>query len=210
VLNKIRSGLRFVHKKLLRDTLGVTQHQNIVNNVAPLLDADAATAVDIGCGDGIFSSLLAKARPGLKILGVEIRARPGCRIECITYDGVTLPFPDKSYDYALLINMLHHCDDPSRVLDEAKRVARRGVIIKDHYANNRFDFCNLVLMEWIGNAFTGINQPYGFVSEPGWKDVFQKHGLVVEKLVTRFVSYNRFLDIFFGRNLHFIARVKQA
>lgn len=49
-------------------------------------------------------------------------------------DGMaeTLPFPDRSIDQVLLLNMLDHLADWRRVVDEAVRVAKGSVIIHVH------------------------------------------------------------------------------
>ncbi len=195
-----------LHTKLLRNTLGVTQRNNIIRYMSPLFDDAPATVLDIGCGNGSFSHHLMEAKPNLKITGVETVQRPDCIIPNQKYDGTTLPFADKSVDYVILINVLHHVDDQPRVLEEAKRVSRHGIIIKDHYAHNAFDFWNLKLMEMVGNLFWNINQPFAFLSPRQWEELFARTGLRQEKLLTRFRSYNWFMDIFMGRNLHFIAK----
>lgn len=43
-------------------------------------------------------------------------------------DAAKLPFADRSFDTAIIGDMLEHCDDPSAVLREACRVADRIVI----------------------------------------------------------------------------------
>lgn len=196
-----------LHTKLLRNTLGVTQRNNIIRYISPLLGDAPASVLDIGCGNGSFSHHLMQAKPNLSITGVETVVRPDCAIPHQPYDGHTLPFADKSFDYVILINVLHHVDDLARVLTEARRVARLGIIIKDHYANNRFDFFTLTMMERVGNLFWGISQPFHFLSEQGWEQLFSQTGLKQQQLLTRFQSYNWFMDIFMGRNLHFIAKV---
>jgi ubiquinone/menaquinone biosynthesis C-methylase UbiE len=196
-----------VHKRLLRDTLGRTQRVNLVRVISSSLPDRSAQVLDIGCGNGLFSHDLMAVKPNLNIVGVETKAHPDCHIKNRVYDGENLPFPDKSFDYALLINVLHHTDDPAKVLSEASRVARHGIVIKDHYANSRLDFYTLVAMERIGNAFIDISQPYNFFSERQWDALFQKVGLRTESIRKRFVSYNAILDFLFGRNLHFIAKV---
>jgi ubiquinone/menaquinone biosynthesis C-methylase UbiE len=201
------SILKALHKRLLRDTLGRTQRENLARLISSLLPDREAAVLDIGCGNGLFSRDLMTMKPNLHIIGVETVTREDSYIRQSAYDGNILPFADKSFDYAMLINVLHHTDDPARVLREASRVAREGVIVKDHYANTRFDFYNLVAMEMVGNTFSGISQPYHFLSEKEWGGLFGQLHMKSEKLLTRFVSYNRFFDIFLGRNLHFIARL---
>ena len=195
-----------IHKKLLRDTLGRVQRENLVRVIGGFLP-ESARILDIGCGNGSFAHDLMKAKPRLNIVGVETRPHPNCLIQQCVYDGENLPFAEGHFDYVLLINVLHHTNDPALVLAEAARVARHGVVIKDHYANTRFDFYTLVAMERIGNAFMNISQPYNFFSEKQWNAVFDRVGLRTESVRKRFVSYNAIIDLIFGRNLHFIAKV---
>jgi SAM-dependent methyltransferase len=196
-----------VHKRLLRDTLGRTQRANLVRLITAFLPDQSACILDIGCGNGLFSHDLMVAKPCLNIMGVETKAHPDCLIKQCVYDGKRLPFPDKRFDYVLLVNVLHHANEPATVLSEAARVARHGIVIKDHYANSRLDFYTLVAMERIGNAFSDISQPYNFFSEKQWDALFARVGLKTESIRNRFVCYNAIVDFLFGRNLHFIAKV---
>jgi ubiquinone/menaquinone biosynthesis C-methylase UbiE len=41
-------------------------------------------------------------------------------------DATQLPFPDKSYDLVILADILEHCENPTRVADEACRVVSLG------------------------------------------------------------------------------------
>jgi len=198
---------RELHRRLLRETLGSTQRLNIVRQISALLPDHRATVLDVGCGNGLFAHDLMRIKPRLSILGAETKPQAMCRIQQCGYDGKTLPFRDKQFDYVLLINVLHHADDPAMVLSEAARVALHGVVIKDHYANSRLDFYTLVAMEKIGNAFVDISQPYNFLSENQWSTLFERVGLRIQDLRKRFVCYNTIVDLVFGRNLHFVARV---
>lgn len=196
-----------LHKRLLRDTVGRTQRTNLVRAISTFLPDQRARVLDIGCGNGLFAHDLMNAKPCLSIVGVETKPQTNCLIKQCVYDGKILPFQDKHFDYVLLINVLHHSDDPASVLSEAARVATQGIIIKDHYANTRLDFYTLVAMERIGNAFIDISQPYNFLSEKQWDHLFSRVGLRTESIRKRFVSYNALLDLVFGRDLHFIAKL---
>jgi len=46
----------------------------------------------------------------------------------VVADGLSLPFKDKSFDYAITSHILEHVDDPHRFIGELMRVARAGYI----------------------------------------------------------------------------------
>ena len=67
----------------------------------------------------------------------------------VIYDGVAMPFDKASFDVVLLITMLHHTPTPERVLMEAKRVARRIIVIEEIYAQT----CDKYLTYFIDSVF---------------------------------------------------------
>jgi len=92
-----------------------------------------ASLLEIGAGEGALLARLAelgfaRALHAAEISesGVrEIRAR-GIQglVECRRFDGETLPWPDASFDLAVLSHVLEHAEHPRRLLAEAARVAR--------------------------------------------------------------------------------------
>ena len=74
-------------------------------------------------------------RHDLKFSDVDILMRPNVAIPTKIYDGINLSYLDREFDYAMIIDVLHHTDDPAAVLSECLRVAKRGVVIKDHILN---------------------------------------------------------------------------
>src|SRR5579872_1869625 len=101
------SLLQTLHKKLLRDTLGRTQRENLARLIGKLLPDKNTTVLDIGCGNGFFSHDLMTIKPNLRIIGIETVTRNESYIQQCAYDGSTVPFADKSFDYTMLINVLH-------------------------------------------------------------------------------------------------------
>jgi SAM-dependent methyltransferase len=163
------------------------------------------TVLDIGCGDGQLASALMKLRPDLKIEGVDVVARPKTLLPVAQYDGTRLPFADKSFDYVTIVDVLHHTDDPTIVLSEASRVAREGVVIKDHLREGWLAQATLAFMDWCGNIGDGVPLPYNFLSRSEWQGAFFKSKL-------QSVTTTEKLDIYlppgrwlFDRNLHFVS-----
>ena len=163
------------------------------------------SVLDIGCGDGQLALALMKLRPDLKIEGVDVVARPKTLIPVAQYDGMKLPFADKSFDYVTIVDVLHHTDDPSVVLSEASRVARNGVVIKDHLREGWLAQATLAFMDWCGNIGDGVPLPYNFLSRSEWQGAFFKSKL-------QSIETNEKLDIYlpparwvFDRQLHFVS-----
>ena len=163
------------------------------------------TVLDIGCGDGQLARALMKLRPDLKIEGVDVVARPKTLMPVAQYDGVTLPFADKSFDYVTIVDVLHHTVDPSVVLAEASRVARQGVVVKDHLREGVLAQATLAFMDWCGNIGDGVPLPYNFLSRSEWQGAFFKARLQLVHSVERLGIYLPPATWFFDRNLHFVS-----
>ncbi len=163
------------------------------------------TVLDIGCGDGQLARALMKVRPDLKIEGVDVVARPKTLMPIAQYDGITLPFADKSFDYVTIVDVLHHTDDPTVVLAEASRVARNGVVIKDHLREGPLAQATLAFMDWCGNIGDGVPLPYNFLSRSEWQAAFFKARLQLVNSVERLGIYLPPATWFFDRNLHFVS-----
>lgn len=89
--------------------------------------------LDIGCGTGHWTRWLDNAGPA--VYGVDLsRAmlreaqRMGTR-RCLQADAQALPFPDKTFDLAMMVTTLEFVANPLRALEEAMRVSRKGVIL---------------------------------------------------------------------------------
>ena len=197
------------YKEFMNKTFRAPQRKYLIAAFKEFFPPENATVLDIGAGNGEFTRILQNAMPQLTFTGVEVMERGEPQIPITIYDGNKIPFEDKSFDYAILINMLHHTPDPKAVMIDALRVSRKGIIIKDHYANNWFDYATLKGMEYANpNAKTLLERPLRFLSRKEWEEKFRELG--VERLAynDKFTSYGKFWDIFFGRKMHFIGKYK--
>jgi SAM-dependent methyltransferase len=169
-----------------------------------------ASVLDIGCGDGTIASLIAQLRPDISIQGVEFMVRPGCKIECHSFDGLALPFTNSSFDVCLFVDVLHHTEDPSVLMREAVRVSRSLVLIKDHLDENAVDNLTLRLMDWVGNRPHGVVLTYNYQNRKQWTELFLKLGLSEASWTTQIPLYAWPLRLLAGRELHFVSVLKKA
>jgi SAM-dependent methyltransferase len=175
--------------------------------LTPLIPVGAHSVLDIGCGDGTIASLIAERRPELAVEGVEVIPRPSCRVPCRAFDGAKLPFPDRSFDVCLFVDVLHHTTDVTQLLREAARVSRTCVVLKDHLAESSFDHATLRAMDWVGNRPHGVTLTYNYQSRSQWHEHFTACGLQSAELSTNLPLYPFPFSLLFGRKLHFVAQL---
>lgn len=172
--------------------------------LAPLLPS--GRILDVGTGDGSVARSIADRRPDLEIEGVDVLIRPETHVPVHEFDGRTLPFPDASYEATLLVDVLHHADDPEALLHESARVARTCVVVKDHAAEGPLAEATLRWMDRVGNARYGVALPYRYLRRAEWSAAFAGLGGRVTP-AEPFRLYARPLTWIFDRSLHFAARL---
>ena len=91
--------------------------------------------VDIGCGNGAFSELIVNRCAPAEVQGVDpsegqlafARTRPAARLAKFQHgDAMTLPFPDASFDIAVMALVIFFVPDPQKGLAEMARVVQSG------------------------------------------------------------------------------------
>jgi len=162
----------------------------------------AGTILDVGCGSGELAQSIMKARPDLKVAGLEVQVRPQTLIPVETYDGQHLPYKDKSFDVVMFIDVLHHTDCVSQLLGEAKRVARQLVVIKDHLCEGAWDESILKFMDRVGNDRFEVPSPGNYWSRERWLRCFQELTLKPQLFKESLKLYPFPLDFIFGGKLH--------
>src|SRR5688500_13639869 len=80
-------------------------------------------ALDFGAGDGWFAAELIKSGRLARVDAVDVQARIRSFHDIRSYDGVTLPFPDRTFDLVYAVDVIHHCPDPVAALKECLRCA---------------------------------------------------------------------------------------
>jgi len=178
----------------------------LASHIVRLLPKEA-TLLDVGCGDGLLSSRIAAARPDTRIAGLEVKPRAGARIAVEPFDGRELPREDRSVDVVLFADVLHHCEDPLALLREARRVARKALVIKDHCADGFLAVPTLRFMDAVSNRRHAISAPVEYWPRRRWFEVFEQLGLCLEIWLPRLGMFPWPAGTIFGRGLHFIARL---
>lgn len=91
--------------------------------------------LEIGCGTGLFLEILYAM--GFDVTGLDAspdmveaaRKRLGKRAEIQVGDGELTPFSDNEFDYVFIWSALEFTKDPEAMLEEAARVAEKGLLI---------------------------------------------------------------------------------
>ena len=179
----------------------------LTRHVAELMPRNA-TVLDVGSGDGLLARRVMEARPDLTIRGVDVLPRPRAHIAIELFDGVRLPFSAGSFDVTLMVDVLHHASQQDTLLREMSRVARRRVVIKDHFAAGFLAHTTLRFMDWVGNARHGVVLPYAYWSPDQWDRGFANAGLRVVERRERLGLYPWPASALFERRLHFIAALE--
>ena len=162
------------------------------------------SVLDVGCGDGSVASHLSKSKMNLKITGIDPLVRKDTAIPVAKFDGAAIPFASDAFDFCLFVDVLHHAADPFSLLKESVRVARRGVIIKDHIVQGILARQTLKFMDDTHNRRYGVSLPYNYWTPVEWEMAFRKLGLKASKYDSRLKLYPSWADWIFGRKLHFL------
>lgn len=164
--------------------------------------------LDVGSGSGELAHNLEVNHPNLKMSGVDVLVRENTSIEVIKFDGERLPFADKSYDFVMLIDVLHHTQEPLALLQECVRVSRQFILIKDHICDSWWDRVRLSFMDWVGNRAYDVHLPYNYLSENQWRKLYEQTGLVCERKMNKLGLYAQPFSLIFDSYLHVLAKLK--
>ena len=149
----------------------------VISRIFPFLK-DSKKILDIGSGTGDVAFLL--GNHGKDVTPVDVGDFHGSRlVKTIIYDGRKLPFPNNSFDTAMLLMVMHHTPNPEIVFDEASRVAKELVIIETSYTtptNRWFTIVSDALGNLRLDAFWS-----SYKSDSEWKELFTKKKFEIVK-----------------------------
>jgi SAM-dependent methyltransferase len=151
--------------------------------IAPFLEP-GDTLLDIGAGTGFMARWLSRrtgVTPTLTDL-VRYRNRDPCLPFLQQSDAFHVPVGDSSFDVVLLMFVFHHMEDyadQERLLDEAKRISSRRIVIAEDTPTSSIDRAFNVAWDWVLNIRHGVPTPFTFRSADGWVEVFKREDLSI-------------------------------
>jgi SAM-dependent methyltransferase len=140
-----------------------------------------AKVLDIGAGSGYLAKLIALERKA-QVTCVDVIDQNRTDLSTIIFDGVNLPFADRTFDVVLLSYVLHHAgQNQEKLLAEAKRVCRGKIIIYEDEvllgAKEVWSLAHGQVYNWLYETKT----PCRHHSVREWLKIFEKNGLKVEE-----------------------------
>lgn len=118
-----------------RGAFALGREQRLLSDIISPWQRRSRNLLEIGCGAGHFLDMFYEG--GFDVTGIDkseamlekARDRMGCRVTLRTGDAAHLPFDDGDFDYVAIVTALECFEDPKAALEEAFRVASRGVVI---------------------------------------------------------------------------------
>jgi len=198
----VSGAVGVLHEKLVFSRRARTLAGHLAGLIPP-----RARVLDVGCGDGTIDYLIACQLPGVSIEGIDVLLRPEVKVPVRQFDGAQIPYGDASFDVVMFVDVLHHTDDPIRLLEEGKRVGKT-IVIKDHFRQGFAAGPTLRFMDWVGNARHDVALPYNYWSSGQWASAFKMVGLRVVEMTSSLGLYPAPASWIFERNLHFVGRLE--
>jgi ubiquinone/menaquinone biosynthesis C-methylase UbiE len=91
---------------------------------------DKGRLLDVGCGWGMTTAIIAASRPSLSVTGLDISEMKSWDplkkygVTYQSYDARTFPFEDSTFDYCLAFGVIEHTEDDVKFIREINRVLK--------------------------------------------------------------------------------------
>jgi SAM-dependent methyltransferase len=148
---------------------------------------ERAVVLDVGAGSCLLARALRELRQA-RVTCADIEDRYATDLPVVLFDGVHLPFPDRSFDTVLLSYVLHHAARPQELLRDCARVCRgRVLVVEDlplfgrrffEWGHHRYYNCLVRRPDGIDHGEVRLR----YIKE--WRALFAEAGLRVEEQVT--------------------------
>lgn len=153
--------------------------------------------LDIGSGPGSVTETL--RQKNFIVTPIDIKDHSfSSDLAPQVFNGKEIPFGNNSFDVALLLTVLHHVQDQETLILEAKRVAKKVIIIEDVYDNffqKHFTFFTDSLINW---EFS--DHPHNNKTDQEWRDLFSDIGFNFDN-----IQFRKIL-IFFKQTIYLLSK----
>ncbi len=136
----------------------------------------AGSVLDVGSGRGYIAKEISKDGKNVQCLDVKDHNLTDLPLKI--YDGKKIPFKANSFDTVLVCYVLHHADDPIRLLKECIRVSGKRIIIFEDNADSLLT----KPLDILFNRLHGVDTPLNFRNIGQWLKEFKKLNLKIIKI----------------------------
>jgi len=163
----------------LRDFLLRVAGRRKAAQVDPFIGA--GRILDLGAAEGHVARNL--DRPDRRLFLMDVGNWFVAPLPGVVYDGATLPLGDRSVDTVLLSLVLHHTEDPDRIITEALRVCSTRLVVTESTYRWEWERRLLEMLDRFANRTRGMDsgkgsrpQPIAFRKVEEWEAAFARAG----------------------------------
>ncbi|RJR27900.1 class I SAM-dependent methyltransferase [candidate division WWE3 bacterium] len=150
--------------------------KTIVGRISEYLP-EKSRILDIGAGACGVAELLIDKGHGVVPLDIHDVSFVN-NVKPIIYDGTRIPFDDNSFDFVIVILVLHHTKDPKAILKEAKRVSKNIILMEEIYSTKIQKYLTHFWDDLINLEF--FVNPHNNKTVSEWEDLFNQLNLKLE------------------------------
>jgi len=134
------------------------------------------SVLDVGSGRCYIAKEISKL--GNKVQCLDIKDHNLTNLPLKLYDGKKIPFKANSFDTVLICYVLHHADNPIRLLKECARVSKNRIIVFEDNADSPLT----KILDALFNKLHSVDTPLNFKSYNEWVKEFKKLSLKITKI----------------------------
>jgi ubiquinone/menaquinone biosynthesis C-methylase UbiE len=111
-------------------------HRRRFEEVSAVTEKVKGSVLDLGCNDGTFSKVTLNKTGAKSLTGIDVVKKTidwankhwthNRKMKFLVVDAHKLPFESNTFDAVFALEMLEHVFDPLKVLEEARRVLKKG------------------------------------------------------------------------------------
>lgn len=130
--------------------------------------------LDVGAGRCYIAEEIGKKK-NIEVTCLDVKNLSQTGRKVAVYNGKKMPFRNNEFDTTLISYVLHHCEEPIKVLKEAMRVTKGNIVIFEDTKPSAF----VNMMDFLSNKLRGVETPFKFRTEREWLSIFKKLNLKI-------------------------------